>query len=68
MNKKVLLEQILKYFKVKDIPEKLGDLRKLYKEQIMNCNYLEVPENILLLEDKYLRLELINKKLVDSEK
>ncbi len=68
MDKKVLLEQILKYFKVKDIPEKLGDLRKLYKEQIMNCNYLEVPENILLLEDKYLRLELINKKLVDSEK
>lgn len=68
MDKKILLKQLLEYFKVKDIPDSLPEMRKIYKEVVSNRKDKEIPDNILLLEDKYLRLELLNKKLIDGEK
>ena len=58
MDKKVLLEQILKYFKVKDIPEKLGDLRKLYKARFGRPLNLENPKGF---NEKLQWLKLYNR-------
>ncbi len=67
MDKKILLEKLLKYFGVKEVPDSLKEMRELYEELVEN-NTLEIPNDILEEEDKYLRSELINKKLIDAEK
>jgi len=69
MDKKILLKKILEYFyKDKEIPDNLNEMRKMYRDIIETIEDFDIPEDILLTEDKYLRLELINKKLVDGEK
>ena len=68
MDKKILLKKLLEYFKVKDIPENLNEMKKKYKEIILSLDKYDIPEDILTAEDKYLRVELINKKLTDGEK
>ena len=68
MDKKILLKKVLEYFKVKDIPENLNEMKKKYKEIILSLDKYDIPEDILTAEDKNLRVELINKKLTDGEK
>lgn len=68
MDKKILLKKIISYFYKGELPDDLKELRKLYKEVITNNSDYDIPDEILLADDKYLRLELINKKLVDGEK
>ena len=67
MDKKILLERILRYFGVDDIPDSLDEMTELY-EEIVATKSIDVSNNILDDEDKYLRLELLNKKLIDGEK
>jgi len=69
MDKKILLKQILEYFyKDKEIPDNLTEMKKMYKKAVIDNKDNEIPDNILLLEDKYLRIELLNRKLIDGEK
>ena len=68
MDRKILLKKILEYFKVKDIPDNLNEMKKIYKDLVLSLEDYDIPEDILLVEDRYLRLELINKKLTDGEK
>lgn len=68
MDKKILLKKILEYFKIKDIPDNLNEMKKLYKDIILSLDNYDIPDDILTTEDKYLRIELINKKLTDGEK
>lgn len=69
MDKKILLKKILEYFyKGQEIPDNLNEMRKMYKKIIESIDDYDIPEDILLAEDKYLRLDLLNKKLVDGEK
>ncbi len=71
MDKKIFLDKILEYLvKGKDInvPESLKDKTKLWEELVSNLDNLDIPDDILLNEDKYLRLDLINRKLTDGEK
>lgn len=69
MNKKILLDRIIEYFLGDiDIPTELEEKIKLWEEVVKSEDLKEVPENILVDEDKFLRLELINRKLTDGEK
>ena len=68
MDKKILLKKIFDYFKIKDIPDSLNEQRKLYKELVLSLKEYDIPDEILNTEDKYLVLELMNKKLTDGEK
>ena len=68
MDKKILLKKLLEYFKVKDIPENLNEMKKKYREIILSLDKYDIPDDILTAEDKYLRVELMNKKLTDGEK
>lgn len=70
MNKKIFLDKILKYF-IKDddlIPDSLEDKIKLWEKVVTTKEFKNVPEDILIAEDKFLRLDLINRKLTDGEK
>ena len=68
MDKKILLKKLLEYFKVDNIPDNLNELRKLYKKIVLSLEEYDIPDEILVTEDKYLIAELMNKKLVDGEK
>lgn len=69
MNKKIFLDKILGYFvDESDIPGSLDEKIKLWEELVTTKEFKEVPEDILSYEDKFLRLELINRKLTDGEK
>lgn len=69
MNKKILLDRIIEYFLGDiDTPTELEEKIKLWEEIVKSEDLKEVPENILVDEDKFLRLELINRKLTDGEK
>ncbi|MDE5888973.1 MAG: macro domain-containing protein [Bacilli bacterium] len=69
MNKKILLDKIISYFiKEEKIPESLEDKISLWKDLVSQEQIENIPENILSSEDKFLRLELINRKLTDGEK
>ncbi len=68
MDKKILLKKILEYFKVKEIPDNLNEQRKLYRDLVLSLKEYDIPDDILSIEDKYLVLELMNKKLTDGEK
>lgn len=71
MDKKIYLIKVLEYL-VKDkkieIPDSLNDMRKLWSKlrSTEKCN--DIPEEVLINEDKFLRLDLINRKLTDGEK
>ena len=65
MNKKIFLDKVLDYLvdgKNIDIPDKLEDKIKLWEELVSKLDVSEIPEDILLNEDKFLRLDLINRK------
>lgn len=71
MDKKVILDKLLNYFLKEgenDIPASLDEKRKLWKEVVLSNDSKKVPEDILALEDKFLRLELLNCKLTDASK
>lgn len=69
MNKKLLLDNIIESLGYKkDIPQELDDKKKIYEELVINNKNFNLKENVLLNDDKYLRLELIRKKLLDGEK
>lgn len=69
MNKKIFLDRIIKYFLGdSEIPAELDDMKRLWEDLVKSNDIKEVPENILSDEDKFLRLELINRKLTDGEK
>ena len=71
MDKKIYLDKVLEFL-VKDtgieIPDSLNDKRKLWKKLVMENNIFDIPNDVLLNEDKFLRLDLINRKLTDAEK
>ncbi len=70
MNKKIFLDRILKYF-IDDenlIPNSLDDKLNLWERLVTTKDIKNVSEDILISEDKFLRLELINRKLTDGEK
>ena len=67
MDKKILLDKLLGFYGVLDIPEELQDKRNLYEDLVIS-NKKELTGEYLEDEDKYLRAELINRKLVDAEK
>lgn len=70
MNKKILLDKILEYLIGKEkieIPEKLEDKIKLWEKLVSTKEIVDVPSDILVAEDKFLRLDLINRKLTNGE-
>ncbi len=71
MDKKIYLDKVLEYL-IKDknieIPDSLNDKRKLWSELVSSNDYFDVPDDILLNEDKFLRLDLMNRKITDAEK
>ncbi len=70
MNKKLVLDKILKYFikNEKDIPSELKEKIKLWKEIISTYDLSKVPSDILEAEDKFLKYELLGRKLTNGEK
>lgn len=71
MDKKIYLDKVLEYLvKGKDIeiPNNLKDKVKLWEELVTKLDSNEIPSEVLLNEDKFLRLDLINRKLTDAEK
>lgn len=71
MDKKIFLDKVLEYL-VKDknieIPDKLSDKIELWEKLVKEVDYSLVPQDVLTNEDKFLRLDLINRKLTDGEK
>ena len=67
MDKKILLTKLLKYFGVEEIPDSLAEMRELY-DSLVETSDKVVCDDYLETEDKYLRLELTNRKLIDGEK
>lgn len=71
MDKKILLDKILEYL-VKDkdieIPSSLKDKINLWEELVAKLDVEDIPSDILINEDKFLRLELMNRRLTDGEK
>lgn len=71
MDKKIFLDKVLEYL-VKDknieIPDKLNDKINLWEELVAKMEETDIPSDVLVNEDKFLRLDLINRKLTDGEK
>lgn len=71
MDKKIFLDKVLEYL-VKDknmvIPESLDEKVKLWEELVAKLDEKDIPDDVLINEDKFLRLDLINRKLTDGEK
>lgn len=71
MDKKIFLDKVLEYL-VKDkdikIPDKLEEKIELWEELVSKIDVYDIPNDVLLNEDKFLRLDLINRKLTDGEK
>ncbi len=71
MDKKILLDKILSYLindKSKELPDTLEDKISMWEELVTNLDSDFVDSEILSTEDKYLRVELLNRKLTDGEK
>lgn len=71
MDKKIFLDKVLEYL-VKDknieIPDKLEDKISLWEDLVSKSDVRDIPNDVLVNEDKFLRLDLINRKLTDGEK
>lgn len=68
VNKKIFLDKIIRYFRGdNNIPESLEDKISIWEELVTTESLENVPEDILSCEDKFLRLDLINRKLTDGE-
>lgn len=69
MNKKILLDRIIGFFLGdEEISEELEENVRLWEDIRKNRDIIDIPENILTDEDKFLRLDLINRKLTDGER
>lgn len=71
MDKKVYLDKVLEYLvkgKDIDIPESLEEKIELWEELVAKFDEEEIPSEVLINEDKFLRIELINRMLTDGEK
>ncbi len=71
MNKKVVLNRLISYLSgkdEKDIPDDLQDKIKIYRYLSLECEKEDIPDDVLKDDDRFLRLELINRKLTDGEK
>lgn len=71
MNKKIFLDKVLEYLTYNTgiaIPDKLFEKIELWEELVGKVELDNIPDNVLDNEDKFLRLELINRKLTDGEK
>ena len=71
MNKKVLLDKLIQYLSGDDnirIPDGLEEKISLYQKLALACNKKEIASDILRDDDKFLRLDLINRNLTDGEK
>lgn len=71
MDKKIYLDKILEYLvkeKEIEIPSTLKEKVSLWEELVSKLDVLEIPSEVLTNEDKFLRLDLLNRKLTDGEK
>lgn len=71
MDKKIFLDKVLEYLTYNTnitIPDGLSEKVKLWKNLVNKVELDSVPNEILDSEDKFLRLELINRKLTDGDK
>lgn len=71
VDKKIYLDKVLEYL-INDsdyeIPKSLKEKINLWEELVSKLDKSDVPSDILVNEDKFLRLDLINRKLTDGEK
>ena len=52
MDKKILLKQLLEYFyKDEEIPDDLTKMRKMYRDYVSSCNDMNIPEEILVVNE-----------------
>ena len=71
MNKKIYLDKILKVLledKDIDVSDSLNEKIKLWEKLVFNEELEKISDSVLIDEDKFLRLDLINRKLTDGEK
>lgn len=69
MDKKILLKSLLEYFYNDNlIPLKLDEMRLLWREVFNNLDLKSINDDMLSIEDKLLRLDLLNKGLTNAEK
>ncbi len=71
MDKKIVLDKILEYLTCNTniaIPDKLSEKIELWKKLVRKVDLDSVPDEVLNSEDKFLRLDLINRSLTDGEK
>lgn len=71
MDKKVYLDKVLKYLLEGmdvDIPSSIKDMIDLWEELVAKLDKDNIPSDVLSNEDKFLRLDLLNRKLTDGEK
>jgi O-acetyl-ADP-ribose deacetylase (regulator of RNase III) len=71
MDKSIYLDKILEFLvqdKDIDIPNKLIEKIDLWAELVSKLDVYDIPSDILINEDKFLRLELLNRNLTDAEK
>lgn len=71
MDKKIYLDKVLEYLVDGTdiiVPEALKDKVELWENLVSKLDKKSIPSDVLLNEDKFLRLDLINRKLTDGEK
>lgn len=69
MDKKILLKSLLEYFYNDNlIPLKLDEMRLLWRDVFNNLDLKFINDDMLSIEDKLLRLDLLNKGLTNAEK
>lgn len=71
MNKKIYLDKILKVLldgRDIDIPDSLNEKIELWENLVFDEDLQKISDTVLIDEDKFLRLDLINRKLTDGEK
>ncbi len=71
MNKKVLLDRLIRFLskdEKTEIPDDLSEKMKIYKYLSLACDLDEIPLDILKDDDRLLRLDLVNKQLTDGER
>lgn len=71
MDKKIYLEKVLEYLidgtDIK-IPSSIKDMVSLWEDLVAKMDKNNIPGEVLSNEDKFLRLDLLNRKLTDGEK
>lgn len=68
MDKKILLKKLLELLGEDNIPDSLTELRKLREKYLKNLDYSKLSDDVLNLDNQFLRSDLINRKLTNAEK